>query len=58
MKTEPAPKVEGKTPWKRLDNAVRHIFTVSKEDVLKEEARLKQTRAKDLTQKHSKKIVR
>jgi len=46
MKIEPAPKVEGKTPWKRLDNAVRHIFTVSKEDVLKEEARLKQPRPK------------
>jgi hypothetical protein len=46
MKTEPAPKVEGKTPWKRLDNAVRHIFTVSKEDVLKEEAAHKQARQK------------
>ena len=46
MKPEPAPKVEGKTPWKRLDNAVRQIFTVSKEDVLKEEAKQKRTRAK------------
>jgi hypothetical protein len=46
MKPEPAPKVEGKTPWKRLDNAVRHIFTVSKEDVLKAEAKEKQTRQK------------
>jgi len=46
MKPEPAPKVEGKTPWKRLDNAVRHIFTVSKEDVLKAEAKAKQTRQK------------
>jgi hypothetical protein len=46
MKPEPAPKVEGKTPWKRLDNAVRHIFTVSKEDVLKEEARLKKLNQK------------
>jgi hypothetical protein len=46
MKPEPAPKVEGKTPWKRLDNAVRHIFTVSKEDVLKAEAKEKQSRQK------------
>jgi hypothetical protein len=34
MKPEPAPKVEGTTPWKRLNSAVRQIFTVSKEDVL------------------------
>jgi hypothetical protein len=46
MKSEPAPKVEGKTPWKRLDNAVRHIFTVSKDDVLKAEAKSKQSRQK------------
>jgi hypothetical protein len=46
MKTEPAPKIEGKTPWKRLDNAVRQIFTVSKEDVLKEEAKQKRARTK------------
>ncbi len=46
MKPEPAPKVEGKTPWKKLDNAVRHIFTVSKEDVLKEEAKSKKARHK------------
>jgi hypothetical protein len=45
-KLEPAPKVEGKTPWKKLDNAVRHIFTVSKEDILKAEAKEKQTRQK------------
>jgi hypothetical protein len=49
MKPEPAPKVEGKTPWKRLDNAVRHIFTVSKEDVLKAEAKEKRTRPKKRT---------
>jgi hypothetical protein len=46
MKPEPAPKVEGKTPWKRLDNAVRQIFTVSKEDILKAEAQSKQSRQK------------
>jgi hypothetical protein len=31
---------------KRLDNAVRHIFTVPKEDVLKEEGKQKRARAK------------
>jgi len=46
MKPEPPPDVPGKTPWKKLDNAVRHIFTVSKEDVLKEESRLKKSRHK------------
>jgi hypothetical protein len=46
MKPEPAPKVPGKTPWKRLDNAVRHIFTVSKEDVLKAEVKEKRARSK------------
>lgn len=46
MKTEPALKVEGKTPWKRLDKAVLHIFTVSKEDVLKEEVKKKRARTK------------
>lgn len=51
MKPEPAPKVEGKTPWKRLDNAVRHIFTVSKEDVLKAEAKQKRPRTKKPTRR-------
>ena len=46
MKPEPPPKVPGKTPWKRLDNAVRHIFTVSKEDILKAEAKEKRSRQK------------
>lgn len=46
MKPEPPPDVPGKTPWKKLDNAVRHIFTVSKEDVLKAEAKQKRARTK------------
>jgi len=46
MKPEPPPNVPGKTPWQKLDNAVRHIFTVSKEDVLKEEAKHKRPRTK------------
>jgi hypothetical protein len=44
MKPEPPSEVVGKTPCKRLDNDVRHIFTVSKEDVLKKEAKQKLTR--------------
>jgi hypothetical protein len=51
MKPEPPPKVEGKTPWRKLDNAVRHIFTVSKEDVLKAEAKQKRARAKKPTRR-------
>lgn len=51
MRPEPPPKVPGKTPWKKLDNAVRHIFTVSKEDVLKEEAKQKRARKKTIRRK-------
>jgi hypothetical protein len=41
-----APQVPGNTPWEKLDNAVRTIFGVSKETLLKEEARLKKAKAK------------
>jgi hypothetical protein len=41
-----APEVPGNTPWEKLDNAVRTIFGVSKEALLKEEARLKAQKAK------------
>jgi hypothetical protein len=44
MKPEPAPNVEGSTSWERFDNAVRAVLTVSKETILKEEARLKRLR--------------
>jgi hypothetical protein len=44
MKPAPAPNVPGNTDAERMDNAVRKLFTVSKEDYLKEEARLKRTR--------------
>jgi len=43
--------VAGKTPRKRLDNAVRHFFSVSKEDVLKAEAKEKQSRQKKRTRR-------
>jgi hypothetical protein len=44
MKPAPAPNVPGDTEAARFDNAVRKLFTVSKEDYLKEEARLKRIR--------------
>lgn len=44
MKPPPAPYVPGDTDFQRFDNAVRAMFSVSKEDVLKEEAKQKQER--------------
>jgi hypothetical protein len=41
MKPLPMPSVPGKTEFERFDNAVRKIFTVSKDDLLKMEAREK-----------------
>jgi hypothetical protein len=38
MKTQPAPPVSGDTDAQRLDNAVRKMFTVSKEEMQKREA--------------------
>jgi hypothetical protein len=46
MKPEPPPKVPGKTPWERFDNAVRAVLEVPKEAILKEEAKLKKARHK------------
>jgi hypothetical protein len=44
MKPAPAPEVPGNTDAERMDNAVRKLFTVSKEDYLKEEFRQKKLR--------------
>jgi hypothetical protein len=44
MKPQPAPHVPGNTEAERFDNAVRKMLTVSKQDYLKEEARLKKLR--------------
>lgn len=44
MKPLPPPPVPGNTDAERMDNAVRKLFTVSKEDYLKEEERLKKMR--------------
>ncbi len=46
MKPLPAPDVPGNTPWERMDNAVRAIFSVPKDSFLKKEARAKKRREK------------
>jgi len=38
MKTQPAPTVPGDTDSERFDNAVRKMFTVSKEEMQRREA--------------------
>jgi hypothetical protein len=44
MKPLPAPHVPGKTEAERFDNALRKIFSVSKEELLKREAKWKTAR--------------
>ena len=46
MKPAPAPSVPGETEAERMDNAVRKMFSVSKEDILKEEAKWNRDRAR------------
>jgi hypothetical protein len=46
MKPLPAPNVPGNTDAERMDNALRKILTVSKDDLLKEEANWKRARAR------------
>jgi hypothetical protein len=46
MKPLPAPNVPGNTDAERMDYAVRKMFSVSKEAVLKEEAKQARARAK------------
>ena len=41
MKPLPAPDVPGKTEFQRFDNAVRQVLSVSKEELLKREAKEK-----------------
>jgi hypothetical protein len=54
MKPAPPPYVPGNTDAKRFDNAVRRMFSVSKEEVMREEARLKAANRKKRgkTKKH------
>jgi hypothetical protein len=37
MKPLPPPDIPGKTEFERFDNAVRHVLSVSKEELLKRE---------------------
>ena len=46
MKPLSAPHVPGKTEAERFDNALRHVFTVSKDELLKKEAQSKKARTK------------
>jgi hypothetical protein len=46
MKPSPAPHIPGNTDAERMDNAVRTLFSVSKEDLLKAEAKEKRARAR------------
>ena len=46
MKPLPPPPVPGNTEAERMDNAVRTMFSVSKDAFLKEEAKLTRARAK------------
>jgi hypothetical protein len=50
MKPQPAPP--GNTAGERMSNALRTVLSVSKEDLVKEEALLKRT--KDRKQSHAK----
>ena len=51
MKSAPAPDVPGNSPWERLDNAVRSIFKVSKEALLKEQEHLKKKKKRQRASK-------
>ena len=44
MRPLPAPHVPGKSEFERFDVAMRQVFTVSKDDILKKEAREKRER--------------
>lgn len=54
MKPASSVRVPGDTPWERLDNAVRTIFKVPKDALLKEERRQKKLRQKKREKKQSK----
>src|SRR5690242_3306037 len=53
MKPLPAPHIPGNTEAERMDNAVRRMFSVSKEDMLREEARLKGAKGKQKDKKEA-----
>jgi hypothetical protein len=51
MKPLPAPHVPGNTEAERFDNAVRKMFTVSKYELQKREAKWSRARAKKKAKK-------
>jgi hypothetical protein len=53
MKPLPAPNIPGKTDFERFDNAVRKMFSVSKEELLKREAKWKRAQARKKRSKKS-----
>jgi hypothetical protein len=53
MKPLPAPHVPGRTESERFDNALRHVFSVSKDELLKREAQEKLHKAKAKRKKKS-----
>jgi hypothetical protein len=53
MKPQPAPSVPGNTESERMDNAVRTMFSVSKEELQKRDAQWKRSQAKKKRAKKS-----
>jgi hypothetical protein len=51
MNPQAAPSVPGETPGQRLSNALRMVLTVSKEDLLKKESKLKRASARKRAKK-------
>lgn len=47
MKPLPAPNIPGKTESERFDNALRQVFSVSKDDLLKRESAEKKSRQRN-----------
>jgi hypothetical protein len=52
MKPAPAPNIPGDTEAERFSNAVSRMFSVSKDELLKREAKWKRTQAKKKRAKH------
>lgn len=53
MKPAPPPNVPGNTEAEKFDNALRKVLSVSKEDLLKAEAKWKRERARKKRAKNS-----
>jgi len=51
MKPLPAPEVPGTTEAERMSNAVTRMFSVSKEEIAKREAKWKRAQARKKTKK-------